>query len=41
MTPVPTDKLDAATNVAVNGPADEPPTKWIVRSHVVGPPRLA
>ena len=23
MTPEPTDKLDAATNVAVNGPADE------------------
>jgi hypothetical protein len=37
MPPAPTDKLDAATNVAVNGPADEPPSEWIVRPHAIGP----
>jgi hypothetical protein len=42
MTPEPTDKLDAATTVAVNGPADETLlNELIVRPHVIGPSRLA
>ena len=40
MTPEPKDKLDAATIVAVNGPADDTlPNERIVRRHVVGPAR--
>ena len=32
MTPEPTDKLDAATTVVVNGPADDPlEVEWIAR----------
>ena len=42
MKPEPTDKLDAATTVAVNGPADDPlHTERIVRRHATGPPGLA
>ena len=38
MAPEPTDKLDAATHVAVNGPADDTlPNERIVRRHVAGP----
>jgi len=38
MTPQPTDKLDAATTVVVNGPADDPPQAGrIVRCHANGP----
>ena len=34
MTPQPTDKLDATTTVAVNGPADDPlPNERIVERH--------
>jgi hypothetical protein len=40
MTPEPTDKLDAATIVAVNGPADDPPRDGrIVRRRATGPAR--
>jgi hypothetical protein len=42
MTPEPTDKLDAATTVAVNGPADEQlQVEWIVRRRTTGPTGLA
>jgi hypothetical protein len=38
MTPEPTDKLDATTHVAVNGPAgDTLPDERIVRPHGNGP----
>ena len=38
MTPAPTDKSDAATQVAVNGPEDDPlHVEWIVRPHAAGP----
>jgi len=39
MTPQPTDKLDAATLVAVNGPADDAllNDERIVRPHATGP----
>jgi hypothetical protein len=38
MTPQPTDKLDATTYVAVNGPAGETlPDERIVRCHASGP----
>jgi hypothetical protein len=39
MTPEPTDKLDAATHVAVNGPADDAllNDERIVRLHATGP----
>jgi hypothetical protein len=38
MTPEPTDKLDATTIVAVNGPADDTlPNERIVRRHATGP----
>ena len=42
-TPEPTDKLDAATPVAVNGPADETLQicERIVRRHAIGSQRLA
>jgi hypothetical protein len=37
MTPEPTDKLDATTHVAVNGPADDTlPNERIVRRHTNG-----
>jgi hypothetical protein len=40
MTPVPTDKLDAATIVAVNGPADDTlVNERVVRRRVPGPAR--
>jgi hypothetical protein len=40
MTPEPTDKLDATTIVAVNGPADDTLlNERIVRRHVPGPAR--
>ena len=40
MTPEPKDKLDAATIVAVNGPADDTLlNERIVRRHVPGPAR--
>ena len=40
MTPEPTDKLDAATIVAVNGPADDTLlNERIVRRHIDGPVR--
>jgi hypothetical protein len=40
MTPEPTDKLDAATIVAVNGPADDTLlNERIVRRHATGPAR--
>jgi hypothetical protein len=36
--PEPTDKLDAATDVAVNGPEDDPlHAEWIVGPHATGP----
>ena len=38
-TPEPTDKLDAATNVAVNGPADET-LHCVSESYDVAPPDL-
>ena len=42
MTPEPTDKLDAATTVAVNGPEDDPlDAAWIVWPHATGPRGLA
>ena len=42
MTPEPTDKLDATTNVAVNGPADDSlQVERIVRRRATGPTRLA
>ena len=42
MTPEPTEKFDATTNVAVNGPADDTVLdELIVRPHVTGPSRLA
>ena len=42
MTPEPTDKLDATTQVAVNGPAgDLLFHELIVRLHVIGPSWLA
>jgi hypothetical protein len=42
MTPEPTDKLDAATQVVVNGPEDDPRNlEWIVGSHATGPRGLA
>jgi len=43
MTPEPTDKLDATTYVAVNGPADDAllNDERIVRPHATGPRRLA
>ena len=42
MTPEPSDKLDAATQVAVNGPADETLlNEPIVRPPVIGLQRLA
>ena len=42
MTPEPTDKLDAATQVAMNGPEGDPPDlEWIVRPHATGPEGLA
>jgi hypothetical protein len=42
MTPEPTDKLDAATQVVVNGPEDDPRNvDWIVRPHATGPRGLA
>jgi len=42
MTPEPTDKLDAATQVVVNGPEDDPRNaQWIVRRHTTGPRGLA
>jgi hypothetical protein len=42
MTPEPTDKLDATTQVAVNGPEDDPlDTDWIVGPHDSGPRGLA
>jgi hypothetical protein len=39
MTPQPTDKLDATTYVAVNGPADDAllNDERIVRPHAIGP----
>jgi hypothetical protein len=38
MTPEPTDKLDATTTVAVNGPADDSlQVEWIVRRRANGP----
>jgi hypothetical protein len=39
MTPQPTDKLDATTHVAVNGPADDAllNDERIVRPHATGP----
>ena len=41
MTPEPTDKLDAATEVAVNGPEDDSlHTERIVRRHATGPQGL-
>jgi hypothetical protein len=40
MTPQPTDKLDGATTVVVNGPADDPlQFERIVRRHATGPTR--
>ena len=37
MTPEPTDKLDAATTIVVNGPADDTlPNERIVRRHATG-----
>jgi hypothetical protein len=40
MTPEPTDKVDAATIVAANGPADDTlPNEQIVRRHLAGPAR--
>ena len=40
MTPEPTDKLDATTIVAVNGPADDTlPHERIVRRRATGPVR--
>ena len=40
MTPQPTDKLDATTTVAVNGPADDTlPNERIVERHGTGPAR--
>jgi hypothetical protein len=42
MTPEPTDKLDAATQVVVNGPEDGPRNvEWVVGSHDSGPRGLA
>ena len=42
MTPEPTDKLDAATQVVVNGPEDDPlRADWIVRRRASGPEGLA
>ena len=41
MTPEPTDKLDAATQVVVNGPEDDPRNVRIVRPHATGPRGLA
>ena len=42
MTPEPTDKLDAATTVVVNGPEDDPlDGDRIVRPHATGPRGLA
>ena len=38
MTPEPTDKLDAATQVVVNGPEDDPPT--LNGSYGLTPPDL-
>ena len=38
-TPEPTDKLDAATNVAVNGPADDT-LQSVSGSYGVAPPDL-
>jgi hypothetical protein len=41
-TPEPTDKLDATTNVAVNGPADDTlQVERIVRPRANGPSALA
>jgi hypothetical protein len=38
----PTDKLDAATPVAMNGPEGDPPDlEWIVRPDATGPEGLA
>ena len=37
MTPKPTDKLDAATTVVVNGPADDPNSE-LSGSYGVAPP---
>ncbi len=40
MTPEPTDKLDAATTVVVNGPADDPlEVERIARRRPIGPTR--
>ena len=42
MTPEPTDKLDATTTVAVNGPEDAPlRVDWSVRPYANGPGGLA
>jgi hypothetical protein len=42
MTPQPTDKLDATTQVMVNGPEGDPPDdERIVRLHDTGPGGLA